>query len=87
VGLFALTVTLFPRDAGSPRRIEAFVATGASYSVVRRPVLDAPAHQDAGRDASRRAARRMATDPGRLEELSLGVDPLPRRLVPVVALV
>jgi predicted aspartyl protease len=40
MGLFALTVTLFPREAGSPRPVEALVGTGASYSVVPRPILD-----------------------------------------------
>jgi predicted aspartyl protease len=40
MGLFVLTVTLFPREAGSPRPVEAVVDTGTRYSIVPRPILD-----------------------------------------------
>jgi predicted aspartyl protease len=117
MGLFALTVTLFPREAGAPRPVEAFVDTGASYSVVPRPVLEAlgcrlirmqPVMLPDGRidewpltqiDIECEGRRtptpvlmgppegRMVLGAITLEELSLGVDPVGRRLVPVVALV
>jgi predicted aspartyl protease len=41
VGLFAVTVTLFPVRRGRPRAIELLVDTGASYTVVPRPILEA----------------------------------------------
>ncbi len=41
MGQFKVTVTLHPRDGGVPRPLEALVDTGAGYSVVPRPVLEA----------------------------------------------
>ena len=36
-----MVVTLHPRAEGEVRRLEALVDTGAGYTVVRRPVLEA----------------------------------------------
>lgn len=41
MGQFRVTLTVYPRDGGTARSIEALVDTGAGYSVVPRPVLEA----------------------------------------------
>ena len=41
MGQFIVVVTLHPRAEGEVRRLEALVDTGAGYTVVPRPVLDA----------------------------------------------
>jgi aspartyl protease family protein len=41
MGHFTVTVTLYPREAGAARAFEALVDTGAAYSVVPRPILEA----------------------------------------------
>lgn len=96
MGQFRVTMTLNPRVEGEPRRLEAIVDTGAGYTVVPRPVLDAlgcePHRMQPVRFADGRVEEwpvaevevecegRRAT---KLEELGLGVDPINRRLVPV----
>ena len=41
MGHFTVTIVLYPRGAGPPRALEALVDTGASFSVVPRPILEA----------------------------------------------
>ena len=41
MGQFKVTLTVYPRDGGTARSLEALVDTGAGYSVVPRPVLEA----------------------------------------------
>ncbi len=40
MGQFKVLLTLFPRDGGTPRSVEALVDTGAGYSVVPRSILE-----------------------------------------------
>ena len=41
MGQFRVSVTLYPRGAGEPQRLEALVDTGACYTVVPRPIVEA----------------------------------------------
>ncbi len=41
MGQFKVRIALHPRDGGSPRSLEARVDTGAAYSVIPRPLLEA----------------------------------------------
>jgi len=65
VGQFTVSLTLFPRNGGAPRRVDALVDTGAAYSVVPRPVLEALGCQVV------RAQRVILAD-GHAEEWSIG---------------
>ena len=40
MGQFKVMLTLYPRDGGTARSLEAPVDTGAGYSVVPRPILE-----------------------------------------------
>ena len=40
MGQFRVDLTLYPRNGGAPRTMEALVDTGAAYSIVPRAVLE-----------------------------------------------
>lgn len=40
MGQFMVTVTLFPREASPPQRLDALVDTGAAYTVVPATILE-----------------------------------------------
>ena len=65
VGQFKVALTLYPRDGGTARSLEALVDTGAGYSVVPRPILEALGCQPL------RTQRVILAD-GRIEEWSVG---------------
>jgi clan AA aspartic protease len=65
VGQFRVTLTLHPRDGGTPQRLDALVDTGAGYSVVPRAILESL------RCRPIRAQRVILAD-GRVEEWSVG---------------
>jgi clan AA aspartic protease len=41
MGQFKVSLTLYPRNGGTSRILEALVDTGAGYSVIPRPILEA----------------------------------------------
>ncbi len=41
MGQFKVFLTLYPRDGGAPETLEALANTGAGYSVIPRPILEA----------------------------------------------
>ena len=61
MGQLRVTVTLYPRDDGAPGILEALVDTGAAYSVLPRPIVEALGYGPV------RTQRVMFAD-GRLEE-------------------
>jgi clan AA aspartic protease len=61
MGQMKVSLTLYPRHGGTPRSLEALVDTGAGYSVIPRPVLEA-----LGCRAHR--AQRVIMADGRIEE-------------------
>ena len=65
VALIKVALTLYPRDGGTARSFEALVDTGAGYSVVPRPILEALGCQPL------RTQRVILAD-GRIEEWSVG---------------
>jgi aspartyl protease family protein len=117
MGQFRLTVTLFPRQGGEPRPLQALVDTGACYSVVPAPILaelgcrplrmqgvvlgdgrtdEWPLTQVDLECEARRMTTTVLMGPVEghvvlgavtLEELGFGVDPVRKRLIPVVAYV